>query len=156
LAEKRLQLAAEAHDNRRPLMRRKNTRTGKRGADYSIGFGRPPTETRFRPGRSGNPKGRPKGTRNTASMAREALEQKVSVTVGARRRIMTVREAPYRRLAEKAISGDIKALVCLSSLESETHQTESKEVSPHASAERDLEIIQAFLERRRAAKGDQR
>jgi Family of unknown function (DUF5681) len=136
-------------------MRRKNVRTGKRGAEYSIGFGRPPTETRFRPGRSGNPKGRPKGTRNIASMAREALERKISVTAGAHRRIMTVREAAYRRLAEKAISGDIKALVCLLSLEGETHQAESNQASPHASAERDLEIIQAFLERRRAEKGDQ-
>jgi len=33
-------------------------------ADYEVGYARPPEATRFRPGRSGNPKGRPKGAKN--------------------------------------------------------------------------------------------
>ena len=36
---------------------------------YEVGYGRPPSATRFQPGQSGNPKGRPKGTRNASSMA---------------------------------------------------------------------------------------
>ena len=34
------------------------------GGDYEVGYGRPPKATRFRKGRSGNPRGRPKGARN--------------------------------------------------------------------------------------------
>lgn len=31
---------------------------------YEIGYAKPPKETRFKPGRSGNPRGRPKGAKN--------------------------------------------------------------------------------------------
>ena len=34
------------------------------GPSYSVGRGRPPVHTRFEPGRSGNPLGRPRGSRN--------------------------------------------------------------------------------------------
>ena len=87
-------------------------------------------------------------------MAREALERKISVTARGRKRSMSVREAAYRRLAEKAISGEIRALAYLLSLEAETHPAESERADPYASPERALEIIEAFLDRRRTAKGN--
>ena len=31
---------------------------------YDVGFGKPPEATRFRPGQSGNPRGRPRGSKN--------------------------------------------------------------------------------------------
>jgi hypothetical protein len=31
---------------------------------YNIHYGKPPVKTRWKPGRSGNPKGRPRGARN--------------------------------------------------------------------------------------------
>jgi hypothetical protein len=33
-------------------------------ADYDVGHAKPPKHTRFQPGQSGNPRGRPKGTKN--------------------------------------------------------------------------------------------
>lgn len=41
---------------------------GKQVAPYRVGYGRPPTEHRFRKGMSGNPRGRPKGSRNKPSI----------------------------------------------------------------------------------------
>jgi hypothetical protein len=32
--------------------------------DYQVGYGKPPKHTQFKPGKSGNPQGRPKGTKN--------------------------------------------------------------------------------------------
>lgn len=36
------------------------SKAGGDGSDYRVGYGRPPREHRFQPGRSGNSKGRPK------------------------------------------------------------------------------------------------
>ncbi|MGK7651962.1 DUF5681 domain-containing protein [Roseovarius sp. B08] len=36
----------------------------KTDADYEVGYAKPPANTRFKPGQSGNPKGRPKGAKN--------------------------------------------------------------------------------------------
>ena len=33
-------------------------------ANYRIGYGKPPKESRFQPGQSGNPRGRPRGAKN--------------------------------------------------------------------------------------------
>jgi hypothetical protein len=39
----------------------------KETADYDVGYGKPPKEARFKPGQSGNPRGRPKGAKNKKS-----------------------------------------------------------------------------------------
>jgi Family of unknown function (DUF5681) len=94
---------------------RKKVRNPRSG--YSVGYGRPPTSSQFKPGQSGNPKGRPKGARNASSMARDELEGTISVKEKGKWRKMTVRKAAYRRLAQKAVAGDVKALDYLLSLE---------------------------------------
>jgi hypothetical protein len=80
-------------------------RTGK----YAVGRGRPPIATRFKPGKSGNPKGRPKGSKNAQSLAKAELNRKVVVTVSGKKRSMTVAEIASRRLGDKAMAGDAKA-----------------------------------------------
>lgn len=121
---------------------------------YEVGYGMPPKFTQFRPGQSGNPKGRPKGARNRLSMAREALEQMIVVKKNGRRRKMTAREAAFLQLAEKASSGDLKALNFLLSFEQQEHPPGSDPLDAHTSSERALEKVRVFLERRRAAPGD--
>lgn len=44
--------------NKRPLLQ------GPSSSDHEIGYGKPPLQTRFKPGQSGNPRGRPKGAKN--------------------------------------------------------------------------------------------
>ncbi len=129
------------------------TTNGANGAGYTIGYGMPPQSTQFRPGQSGNPKGRPKGARNRASMARAALEQTIAVKTNGKRRKMTVREAAFRRLAEKAGAGDLKALHYLLALENDEHPPASEQLDAHTSPERALDKVQLFLDRRRAALG---
>jgi hypothetical protein len=61
----------------------KTTRAESSGArDYEVGYGRPPRETRFQPGKSGNPRGRPKAERHLGDALRDALHRKIVVVNG--------------------------------------------------------------------------
>ena len=48
--------------------------------DYEVGYGRPPKDKQFKKGQSGNPKGRPKGSRNFRTDLQEELQMQVQVT----------------------------------------------------------------------------
>lgn len=78
--------------------------------DYEVGYRKPPKDSRFKPGQSGNPKGRPKGTRNFRTDVKATLESRVNVTKDGKRRKISTQEATLLRLTEKALNGDIRAL----------------------------------------------
>jgi Family of unknown function (DUF5681) len=73
---------------------------------YNVGYGKPPQARQFRPGESGNPKGRPKGSKNTATLLRELLDRKIEMRTGDSIRKVTVREAILTRFADSALKGD--------------------------------------------------
>src|ERR1700740_2557537 len=78
--------------------------------DYEIGRGKPPRHAGFQKGRSGNPKGRPKGSKNFATLLGQALDEKVSVTEDGRRRRVTKREVVAKQLVNKAAQADLRAI----------------------------------------------
>ena len=41
-----------------------------------VGYGKPPKLTRFKPGQSGNPRGRPRGALNMATVLERTLRRK--------------------------------------------------------------------------------
>jgi hypothetical protein len=77
--------------------------------DDAVGYGRPPQHTRFQPGRSGNPKGRPKGSKNFSTLFSEELAQPVTFTENGKRRRMPKRQALAKQVINKALSNDSKA-----------------------------------------------
>jgi len=79
-------------------------------ADYQVGYGKPPRHTGFQKGRSGNPKGRPKGSKNLATLLTEALDEKVQVTEDGKRRRVTKRELVIKQLVNKSASADLRAI----------------------------------------------
>lgn len=112
---------------------------------YDVGYGRPPKTTRFQPGKSGNPRGKPKGAKNTATMANLALDQKIPVTEKGVRRRMSVREVAFRRLAEKAVAGDLKTLAFLLTIAAEANSDQAP-AATEALSQQDADIIKTFLE----------
>ena len=46
---------------------------------YKVGYRRPPRRAQFRPGQSGNPRGRPKGSRNFASVMKKVLAKPINI-----------------------------------------------------------------------------
>jgi hypothetical protein len=74
--------------------------------DSDIGFGKPPRHSRFRKGISGNPKGRPPGKRNFATILHQIMYEKTSIEDNGVRRTVTKIEAVLIRLANQATTGD--------------------------------------------------
>lgn len=89
---------------------------GPKPADYIVGYCRPPKATQFTAGKSGNPKGRPKGSRPVGAVLQDIIQQKVSVTESGKSRRVSVLEVMLRRLANDAMRSDQKAIKLLLSL----------------------------------------
>ena len=82
-------------------------------SNYEVGYRKPPRHSRFKKGHSGNPKGRPNGSKNAATLLKEALHEEVVVNENGRRRKVTKLEAAMKQLANRAAAGDHRSLQLL-------------------------------------------
>src|SRR4051794_34691640 len=73
-----------------------------------VGYKRPPTHTQFAKGKSGNPKGRPKGASNDNSLA-AVINTIVTVNVDGVPRKMSLNEAMVMGLAQRGLAGNTSA-----------------------------------------------
>jgi len=80
---------------------------------YGVGYGRPPKTSQFKPGQSGNPRGRPKGAKNEATILREIMTRNIEIREGGRARKISVLAAILLRFAESALKGDAKSATFL-------------------------------------------
>jgi hypothetical protein len=87
-----------------------------KAGDYKVGYGKPPKHTRFQPGRSGNPKGRPKGTKNLKSDLIEELGEKILVREGDQARHVSKQRAMVKALMARSLKGDTRAASLLLSM----------------------------------------
>ena len=75
----------------------------------TVGYGHPPVHARFKPGKSGNPKGRPRGSRNLRTIIQDALTTKVVLRQGQGKRSISKLEGIVLRQVDDALKGDPKA-----------------------------------------------
>jgi hypothetical protein len=80
-----------------------NVDDGPEEPHYEVGYGRPPKATRFKPGQSGNPRGRPKGAKSIPALLEGELNRKIRVREGNRERMLTMRELLVRRLVANGV-----------------------------------------------------
>lgn len=78
-------------------------------ADYEVGFGKPPRETRFKKGQSGNPTGRPRQARALKTDLLDILDIEVAVSLPSGPERMTMQRAMTLSLGAKAVKGDVRA-----------------------------------------------
>ena len=82
-------------------------------SDYEVGYGRPPKDTQFKKGQSGNPTGRPKGTRNFKTDLEEELQERVRITEGGQSEEVSKQRALVKRTFEKGLKGDMRAIAMI-------------------------------------------
>jgi Family of unknown function (DUF5681) len=77
--------------------------------DYEVGDRRPPKHSQFKPGVSGNPKGRPKGSVNLRTRIARQLRQTVPVTRHGRQVKMLKADLIAHQIVDAAAKGNLKA-----------------------------------------------
>jgi len=80
------------------------------GEDYEVGYAKPPISTQFKPGQSGNRKGRPKEAKGIKRLIRDAMLTKVNVTIGGKIKKITHVEALLLKVQQEASRGNVRLL----------------------------------------------
>ena len=111
-------------------------------SDYEVGYGKPPRDTRFIKGQSGNPRGRPPGAKNLKTLLSEALNEPVIVTENGGRRKVTKRQAIITQLVNRSATADFRAIkILLDMLREIESQTEPAPPETSAFSEADEEVL---------------
>jgi hypothetical protein len=117
-----------------------------------VGYCKPPQNTRFRKGESGNPKGRPKGTLNLATVLERTLRERIVINESGRRKAITKLEAAIKQLANKAASGELKALQLLATLVRTAQEHENQQTAPNSVLDEvDEKVVAEILRRLEAS-----
>jgi hypothetical protein len=117
-------------------------------AYYEVGYGKPPCHTRFVKGQSGNPRGRPPGTKNLKTLLSEALNEMVIVTENGGRRKVTKRQAIITQLVNRSAIADFRAIKILLDLVRDIEgQTEPASPETSAFSEADEKVIEQLRAR---------
>ncbi len=115
--------------------------------DYEVGYRKPPRKSQFKPGVSGNPKGREKGSRNLKSDLAEELGERIRIREGEREFSVSKQRAMIKALLAKALKGDARAATLLISLIAKHLDTGmAVEHSAPLSAD-DLKILESYVAR---------
>ena len=117
-------------------------------SDYRVGYGKPPRHSRFQRGQSGNPRGRPSGSKNLSTLLSEALNEPVIVTENGKRRKISKRQAVITQLVNQSAKGDFRAakilLDILNDIEART-EPQTPENSIGLADEKVIEQLKARL-----------
>jgi hypothetical protein len=115
--------------------------------DETVGYGRPPAASRFKAGHSGNPRGRPKGTKNLLSDLREELSEKINIREGGKQQRVSKQRAFIKSLVAAAVKGDARATTALVSLCARAFVEEHDRPEENKTAPADDQILEDFITR---------
>jgi hypothetical protein len=109
---------------------------------YEVGYRKPPKVTQFAKGKSGNPKGRPKQSRNLVSLIDEELDKILVIQENGRKVHITKREALAKRMVNAALNGDAKSTSALISMDQTRKEQEPEAIELTAADAEQFERLQ--------------
>ena len=116
-------------------------------SDDGVGYRKPPAHARFRLGQSGNPKGRPKRSKNLRTDLVEELSESIRVREGDREFRVSKQRALIKSLVARAVKGDTKAATSIVSLCARLLGVGDDEGGDQTLSAPDRRVIDEFLER---------
>jgi hypothetical protein len=119
---------------------------------YAVGYGKPPVRSQFKPGISGNAKGRPKNSKNLKTLIRQAMTATISIQEGASTRRVSKIEGVVLRQLQNALKGDDRSAMAVVKMamqmgfleDTDTNRVEAADLSASDEA-----ILQQLLARHR-------
>lgn len=124
-----------------------DTGNGDNAPPYTVGYRKPPVHRQFKPGQSGNPRGRPKKPNSIEALLGQALDSKIDIKEGGKRSRMSMRSALVKRLLTSAVNGDHKAIEAVIRIERSGSRPD-----PIVFLDEDDVIAERYLQRLQAAR----
>jgi hypothetical protein len=112
----------------------------------NIGYKSPPVSTRFKPGQSGNPNGRPKHSKSLKGELLDELSELINIGEAGREQAVTKARAIAKSLVAAAIQGDLRAVTALLAFYAKIPGDRDEQHDLTVSAE-DAEIVDDFIDR---------
>jgi hypothetical protein len=114
---------------------------------YEVGYGKPPSRGKFTKGQSGNPKGRPKGSRNFATIILRESRQPVRVNGPRGTRTVTKLEAAAIQVSNQAAQGQLPSAREFFSHVQWAEDAINSRTAPLSTHELDLRVIESLRRR---------
>ena len=117
--------------------------------EFEVGYKKPPKAPRFKPGVSGNPRGRGSKTLNLKTDLQQELAERIPIREGDRSLRVSKQRALLKAMLAKALKGDVRAANVVLQLIAKVI-TPDKESDPAAEiiSDDELAIVESFIARR--------
>jgi hypothetical protein len=143
--------------SRRPPSSKQEENSSREQSDrpYPVGYGKPPVTSRFKPGASGNVKGRPKNSKNLKTLIRQAMTAKIAIQEGSNSRRVTKIEGVVLRQIQSALKGDDRSAMAVIKMAAQLGLLDDPNGDPTEAAvfsPADEQILEQLLTRHHKAK----
>jgi Family of unknown function (DUF5681) len=122
--------------------------------NVSIGYGKPPEQTKFKKkGQSGNPYGRPKGSRNLKTLINRELNTTITIEQAGKKRKIRRKDALVKSLVHDALKGRDRPREKVFDYVDRAETLDDAGPTQSELAERDAQILERFLNRKNKLEG---